>query len=112
MATPQVGETDAYPALPFAQNETLQILTYDFCAVLSAKVDDILPYVEFDDIPDPVRRALEWGEDGEAHKEWKEKLRYVINMSPRSADIYLLLDTGEGKHTTSPTIGENLRSTN
>ena len=100
MATPQVGETNAFPALPFAPNETLHILTYDLCTTLSARVDDILPNVEVDDIPDAVRRALEWGENGEAQKEWKEKLRYVINASLRSADIYLLPGTGEGKHIT------------
>ena len=67
----------AFPALPFAPNEALHVLTYDFCEALSKAANDVLSHIdhEADNVSDTVRRALEWGADGEARKEWKGKLR-------------------------------------
>ena len=61
MATSQVGETQmrAFPALPFAPNEALHVLTYDFCEALSKAANDVLSHIdhEADNVSDTVRRA-------------------------------------------------------
>lgn len=64
--------THNLPELPFAPNQALQIITYDFCESLGDLMDRRFANTETEDIPEPIRPAKTWGLNGQARREWKE----------------------------------------